>query len=168
MGEILSIVFFLIMFAAVLFLAFVFTRYIAGRTNQAMKGKYIHVVDTISLGLDKKLLLVKVAEQYILIASSGKSLEYMTTIKFEDSVEELSSVNRTAPFDFKAVFEKYITNFKELKIPNIAKKENLDRDEVNKTVSDSIFRNNLTRLRTITKRVETNDNVSRENTTKET
>lgn len=164
--DFLSVLFFLLMFAAVLFLAFVFTRYIAGKTNQAMNGKYIHVIETVSLGLDKKLLLVKAAEQYILIASSGKNLQYLTTIKPEDLDEELSN-NRSAPFDFKAIFDKYIGNFKGSKTVK-AKKEDIINDQESRIVPDSTFKNNLSTLRTITKRVETNDNINMEDTTKET
>lgn len=155
--EFLSIVFFLMIFAAVLFLAYIFTRFIGDRASKAMRGKYIQIVESVSLGLDKRLLLVKVAHQFILLASCGKNLEYIATVKLDDFTEEQERETGAGQFNFKAVFEKYLGNLKSVNKLENTKKELERKTGESKTTPESIFKNNLARLRTITKRVETND-----------
>ena len=61
-------------------LAYVTTKYIGGKSKKASRGNYIQVIETVSLGIDKQLILVKVGEQYVLLSSSGKNIQFMTNI----------------------------------------------------------------------------------------
>jgi len=99
---------FLLAFGSILFLAYVTTRLVAGKAARVMKGRYIEIVETVSLGMDKKIHLVKVDKQFVLIATSGKNIEFLTNVTLEDyeDLEKLEKKNNN--FDFKAFLEKYM------------------------------------------------------------
>lgn len=95
---------FLLGFGSILFLAYITTRLLATKAQNVMKGKYINVVETISLGVDKKLHLVKIEETYMLISSSGKSIEFLSIVPIE-SQDEKPALQRNLseePLDFKS------------------------------------------------------------------
>lgn len=144
-----EVLFFLLVFGSLLFLAAITTRYVGGKAQKAMKGKYITIVETLSLGMDKKIHLLKVGEQYILVASSGKSVEYLNTINL-DGVE-LDKVDDNVNFEFKAVFEKYVQSFKNIKNSSSSKKNSLGPKA---STEEGIFKNNLDRLKKITDRAD--------------
>ncbi len=166
--EIVSFILFLMVFAAITFLAFVAAKYAGIRAGRAMRGKYMQIVDSISLGMDKRLLLVKAADQFFLIASSGKSLNFLAEVKIEEFVGETENDTAAPAFDFRAFFEKYLKN---IKLPgNTAVSEKAVHDdaaaETRTGAVKSVFRNNLERLRTITRRTETDENGDRKDTSK--
>ncbi len=76
-----EVILFLLGFGAILFLTYVTTRYLAGKSGKAMKGKHLSIVETISLGADKRIHLVKAGEKHILISSTSKSIEYLTELE---------------------------------------------------------------------------------------
>lgn len=151
-GDFLSglfqVILFLIVFGSVLFLVFVTTRFVGGRAAKSMKGKHINIIETVSIGMDKKLHLVKVGEQFVLLASSGKRLEYLTEIKLEDYKEPDSPAAPGAGgFDFKSFFEKYMQANKQKKSNGSIRQEGLPGNE---TAGGEIFKKNLGRLKSIT------------------
>jgi len=56
------------------FLAFIMTKFFGNKSKSAMKSKYMRVVDTMAMGFDKTLYLVKVGEQYIIMFHRKKVL----------------------------------------------------------------------------------------------
>lgn len=115
--DVLTVILYLIGFCSLLFLAYVTARYMGNKQNRAMRGRSISIVETITLGGDKRLHLVKVGNQYVLIATTSKSVEFLTTVNVEEAEEE-HSLKTEAPagvFDFKAIFEKYAGNYKNKK-----------------------------------------------------
>ncbi len=134
----------LIMFSSILFLAYLTTRYVGKKTGRALKGKHISVVETMSLGLDKQLHLIKVGEQFLLISSSGKKIEFLTNLNtIENESEDKDDVKI---FDFKNIFDKYIRNVNERgkKPTSIGNKDNIPQFSKN-----TDFKNNLNKLRDI-------------------
>jgi flagellar protein FliO/FliZ len=167
MDQILSWLFILIVFGSILFLAFVTSKYIAGKSSQAMKGKYIKIVETVSLGMDKRLHLIKVDKQFILIASCSKTIEYLTTLTLEE-IEKDGEADSSQTFDFKQIFEKYIKSYKAKKDRTITLDENMGLgDGVNHS-----FKSNLDRLKALTRKVgiqnlENKDDMLKEDITNE-
>lgn len=62
------------------FLAYIMTKFMGKKTKSAMKSKYMQVIDTMSIGFDRTLYLVKVGEQYVLMYSSTKGFEYICNL----------------------------------------------------------------------------------------
>jgi flagellar protein FliO/FliZ len=151
--NLLKLIGFLMVFASVLFLIYVFTRFIGKKAKSTMKGKYINVVETVSLGFDKSLHLIKVADNFVLIATCGKSVEYLTSLDIKYDEDESDDTSILGSFDFKSIFEKYKNSIMNKNKKN--DKTNLEFDE--KIVKEEKFKNNLGKLKKITKK--TNDKV---------
>lgn len=153
LGTILKIMGFLIVFGSVLFLVVITTKMIGTRAKYAMRGRFINVIETINLGLDKNLYLVKLANDYILLASSGKKIEYLTKVNLDESLDqekldEEDSGNKTDIFNFKSIFEKYLgKNGGRKNISLVAESRNN-------------FQRNLAKMKRIMTRIDTNEKIN--------
>jgi flagellar protein FliO/FliZ len=129
---------YLIGFGSILFLTYITTRFLGTRMNKASKGKYLSIVDTVTIGMNKQLYLVKAGNQFILLASSGKNLEFIKEVKL-DEIDEETDMQTNNTFDFKAIFDKYFQNFKN-------KKSDIEED-TNTSMGSSRIKDNLQRLK---------------------
>jgi flagellar biogenesis protein FliO len=60
------------------------------------------------LGTDKRLHLVKAGNGYVLIATTSKTVEFLTKVELdEEAAQETVPVENGFQFDFKSMFEKY-------------------------------------------------------------
>jgi Flagellar biogenesis protein len=143
-----EVILFLLGFGSILFLSYVTTRYLAGKTNKAMKGRHLNVIETLSLGTDKRIHLIRAGEQYILIASTSKSIEFLTTLDLDTEIQPgvVENPNKNYSFDFKAIFEKYLTNYKN-------KKEETVKADISNPLAGDKFRFNLYKLKDITQKI---------------
>lgn len=148
-----EVMLFLLGFGAILFLTYVTTRYLAGKSNKAMKGKHLNIVETISLGADKRIHLVKAGEKHILVASTSKSIEYLTELKIyeEGASDDSAPQGAQNVFDFKSLFEKYMSMYKNKK--NISFRP--DADLPANHGEGEKFRFNLQKLKNITQKINT-------------
>ena len=87
-GEILSLVGALLVIAAVLALAYLFTRYVAGRltlgTGRA-RGRHISVLEQIPVGKDQKLIVAKVGEDIYLLGATPGSITCLRRMTGEEA-----------------------------------------------------------------------------------
>ncbi len=148
-----EVILLLLGFGAILFLTYVTTRYLAVKSNKAMKGKHLSIVETISLGTDKRIHLVKAGEKHILVASTAKSIEFLTELSIgEEEVSNDPAVQGIQNvFDFKSLFEKYMNVYKNKK--NISFRPESDLP-ANNTEGER-FRFNLEKLKNITQKINT-------------
>lgn len=146
-----EIMVFLLVFGSILFLAYVTTRYIGNKSGRTLKGKYIHVIESVSIGLDKQLHLIEVAGQYVLISSSGKNIEFLTKVELKESQLELANES-TGAINFSSVLDKYLPGLKQGK----KREEAVESDfkEAGYNGHSAAFNNNLGKLKNITKKVE--------------
>ncbi len=163
----------LLAFGSVLFLAVIFTRFMAGKTKKTMKGQYMNIVESISLGVDKQIHLIKVDRQFVLVATAGKNVEFLTTVKLHNYVDDDELAKNENAFDFKTFFNKYLQNYKDKK--NGKESENAVKETEDESVEDiigkgqtdvqgssgrpeavfenlgkEVFKSNLSRLKSIT------------------
>jgi flagellar protein FliO/FliZ len=151
--DVLKVLLLLIGFCSLLFLTYVTTRYIGGRQNKAMKSKNISVVETVALGLDKRLHLVKAGKKYIMIATTSKHVEFLTTVTLEEPSpeEQVVTQENTGLFDFKSLFEKYMGSYRVKK----GKENRYSENETQQDISENHdFKSNLGRLKTIVQKKE--------------
>lgn len=141
----ISFIVFVIVFGSIIFLAFVTTKFIGNKSVGAMKGKHINIVETVSLGLEGRLHLIKVGEEFVLISVSGKNIQLLSKVNIEGFSEETSSESSDS-FAFKEIFEKYLHNFKG--------KQNVEKDiksEKNKKgINENSFQRNIEKIKKIT------------------
>ncbi|TYQ13171.1 UNVERIFIED_CONTAM: flagellar protein FliO/FliZ [Acetivibrio alkalicellulosi] len=114
MDTLVSVVAFFIVFGSILFLAYVTTKYIGNKTNRIMKGKHISVMETVSLGFDSRLHLVKVGNDMILISCSGKNIQLLKTIELDVKQEDINTHNSSIS-SFSHTLNKYLNKLKEKK-----------------------------------------------------
>lgn len=111
------------------FLAFVMTKFIGNKTKSAMRSKYMRVVDTMAMGFDKTLYLVKVGEQYVLMNSSAKGFEFICILNGDfskiDSEVEIDQENNKG-------FSKYFDFFKPSNDVKSTKENNDIEDNIEK------------------------------------
>jgi len=145
--DIMQVILMLIGFCSLLFLTYVTTRYIGTRQNKAMKGKQIQVIESISLGADKRIHLIKAGKTFALIATTSKTIEFLTTLEMdEDILTEDEASQGESLFDFREIFDKYISAYKKQKKPE---KPQAEHDAEAEMPGRSNFKSNLNRLKLI-------------------
>jgi flagellar protein FliO/FliZ len=122
-GIFLQGLFFLMAFGCVLFLAYVVTRYVAGKSKALTKGKYMSIIETIGLGQDKRLYLVKVGNRHLLISAAGKTVDCLAEFEIEenendgkDNKHEYDDNEAEDEFTFKSMIKRF-TNSRSGKQP---------------------------------------------------
>lgn len=154
-------------FGSIIFLAFITTKYIGTKASKAMTGKHVTIIETVSLGMDKRLQLVKAGEQYLLIATTSKTVELISEIRLnEDAEAENAETPLGMPnvFDFKSLFEKYAGMYKNKK-GGVLKP--VETDKQNIRPEGDKFRNNLDKLMNITREYEKQDSKNGDELTNE-
>ena len=131
----------------VLLTVFLVTKFIAAGTKKVMKGRYISIIETINLGIDKQIHLIKVENEFILVACSGKNIVYLTNLNIEDYEEDKSQ--QYSGFDFKSILEKYSNIFGSNKGD---KNQNIKTAEEDKSKNIGVFKKNLEKLKSFTGR----------------
>ncbi|HOQ06590.1 MAG TPA: flagellar biosynthetic protein FliO [Clostridiales bacterium] len=143
--DILKIILFLIGFSALLFLAYVTARYVGQKQIRSMQGRNISIVETVMLGPDKRLHLVRAGKNYVLIATTSKTVEFLTTVEIDEEAETgTADAENSTRFDFRSLFEKYSGIYRS-KITS--REEKQERSEEGQ--EGPAFRKNLEKLRII-------------------
>lgn len=148
-----EVILFLLGFGAILFLTYVTTRYLAGKSSKAMKGRYLNIVETISLGTDKRIHLVKAGEKHILVASTSKSIEFLTELSIggEEASNDPAVTGIQNVFDFKSLFEKYVNMYKNKKSISFRPENDITANNA----EGEKFKFNLEKLKRITQKINT-------------
>ncbi|HHV97739.1 MAG TPA: flagellar biosynthetic protein FliO [Clostridiaceae bacterium] len=100
----------------VFYLTYVTTRFIgskAGITKINTKKKHLKIIETMCLGRDKYLYLIKAGNKYILLSSSNKGIETISDIEIEEDAEQRNEADYVerihAPATFKEVINYYLS-----------------------------------------------------------
>ena len=112
------------------FLAFIMTKFVGNKTKSAMKSKYMRVVDTMALGFDKTLYLVKVGEQYILMHSSAKGFEFICNLNGNLLSVDLDETDSEQQFG--KGFAKYFDFFRPGTDTKVSKEDNEIENNIEK------------------------------------
>lgn len=80
-NTIFGFLYFLFMSAVVLGAAYLATRYIAKKGMPGKTNRNLKLVETLTLGLDKSVFLIKAGEKYFLMGNSQKTITLLTEIE---------------------------------------------------------------------------------------
>jgi flagellar biogenesis protein FliO len=80
----LDIIAFAVIFVAILLMAYGASKLVGKRAAARMKSRHMEVVDSLSLGQDAHVYLLKAAGELFLVAKSAKSLSMLTKLKPAD------------------------------------------------------------------------------------
>ena len=150
-----GLIYFLILFGSILFLAYVSTKFLGAKASGKMRGKYFRIIDSVVLGFDKQIFLVKVGEQLLLTACSNKVINSITLLEKDVlrlTEEEMKALEQ--PPENQDGFKNYLDMFK-----NLSKKEStVKNDETNTNNESNNFRQNLNKLKGILSRINSQEN----------
>jgi len=108
MDDFLLLLGMLIIFAAVLFLAWLTTRLLGRKMTGTSKNKLLGVVETLPVGLDRYLYLVRAGNRYFLFFASRKNMEYVSEIEIdEEALASGAEQEENGGFGFCRIFELY-------------------------------------------------------------
>jgi len=146
-------------FIVVLLILLLTTKYLAYKSKKMLKGNYMHVVESLSLGVNNRLHLIKVDKEFFIISASNKNVEFLAKVNINDYEEEEIKNPIAEVIDFKLVLKKHLNG---LNFGNQAKKgtevqaEDISHkpQKIDETKnSDVIFKNNLEKLKHLTKSI---------------
>ncbi len=107
---IVKLIYGILIFACLIFLAYIVTKYIGKKTMSNMKNKHIQVIEWVSLGVDKSIYLLEIGEKNILIGISGKNINYLTEVEIKKQKEE--TLDKTEKqFKVTELFSNYLNSF---------------------------------------------------------
>lgn len=136
---------YLLVVGSVLFLTYVVSKYLGNKSKKMNRGRNIKVIDSVSIGIDKWLILVQAGNRVLLLCSSGKNIQLLSEMSDKDIViEEEDSFNSgdKAPTN---LFDRYLNVFKNYM--NIDEKHTSLRDEKSIYNKKDIFGGNLEKLK---------------------
>lgn len=109
MDDILLFLGMLIIFAAVLFIAWLTAKLLGRKMAGASNNKLMRVVETLPLGMDRCLYLIQAGEHYFLFYATRKSMVPVSEIKLdEDALAARDEAEeKNGGFDFSRVFDFY-------------------------------------------------------------
>jgi flagellar protein FliO/FliZ len=143
-------------FIVVLALLLLTTKYLAYKSKKMLKGNYMQIVESLSLGVNNRLHLIKVDKEFFIISATNKNVEFLARVNINDYEEEKIKNPISEVIDFKAVLKKYINNFsnqtkKKTKIEadSLFGQKISNTDEIQN--SDMTFKQNLEKLKHLTK-----------------
>jgi len=157
MGKYFSVIFAVIVVLALLLLT---TKFLAYKSKKMLKGNYMQIVESLSLGVNNRLHLIKVDKEFFIISATNKNVEFLARVNINDYEEEEIKNPISEVIDFKAMLKKYMNGFN---FSNQSKKET--QEEVASVVgqrpqgtdqmqnSDITFKQNLEKLKHLTKTI---------------
>ncbi|NMA65509.1 MAG: flagellar biosynthetic protein FliO [Clostridiaceae bacterium] len=96
----------LLAFAFVLLLCYYTTKLLGKKLSGSIKNKSMKIIETLPMGLDRCLYLIRAGNKHFLFYSSKRELNLVSEIDLDDEAEE--TVNNQEPaFSFKSIFRDY-------------------------------------------------------------
>ncbi len=96
----------LLVVCAILYLAFIASKYTAKISMFGAKSKNIQVVEQIVLSKDKTIAIVKIMDAYHVVGITAGNISILKDLTEEESADiKVESLN-VAPLPFKAMFDK--------------------------------------------------------------
>lgn len=134
----------LLIFCCVLYLAYVASRYIGKKFTAANKSRYINIVERVSLGVDKQLVLIRVGSEYYLFLSGKKDFKMVAKVAIDkEEIEQAQDDNEPneSVFYFRDIFDKYLN--KNMKKPKTSK----NFEKSNSLNKNEMLKENINRLK---------------------
>lgn len=156
MQEILKYFTILLAFLVVMAILLITTRYLAYKSKKMLKGNYMQIIESLSLGLNNRLHLVKVDKEFFIISASNKNVEFLARVNISDFEEEEVKNPLSEVIDFKSILKKYISgiSFANTAAAKDVKAQKADMDgpsgDIATESQNVVFKNNLEKLKNLT------------------
>ncbi|NLZ44136.1 MAG: flagellar biosynthetic protein FliO [Clostridia bacterium] len=103
-GELVIII--LAFFGVLLFAAWL-TRWLAGKAGK-MRGRYLKIIDSLSLGPNRGLHLILLVDRLFLIGTADRSVHLVAEVDEPDLVDEVRKKGEGSPFQHNRGFFQYL------------------------------------------------------------
>jgi flagellar protein FliO/FliZ len=146
-------------FLAVLALLLITTRILTYKSKKMMSGNYMKIVESLSLGVNNRIHLIKVDNEFFIVSATNKHINFLSKVDINNYAEEEIKSPIPDMNDFKAVLKKYVTG-------NFSSKVKKDADilsdndseirpqSVNEFENNEMtFKNNLEKLKHLSKTI---------------
>ncbi len=112
MPEFIQLAGYVLIFGSILYLAYIASRLVGKKTSASMQSRHMQVVEQISLGLDRRLLLIRVGSEYFVFLCGKKEFKQVARVNLdkEEIQEQTEERSTDSPvFDFRQIFDR-VTN----------------------------------------------------------
>ena len=109
MDGIMPIILALVAVGIVLYLSYLFSRYLAVGAARINKSKNIKIIDRVVLGQERMLLITKIGEKYYLIGSSAQSIQILTELDRKDVIDHSYPENISGSIPFKNALKEVLS-----------------------------------------------------------
>jgi flagellar protein FliO/FliZ len=142
-------------FIVVIGLLLLTTKFLAYKSKKMLKGNYMQIIESLNLGVNNRIHLIKVDKEFFLISASNKNVEFLTKVSIGDFEEPEIKNPITEVIDFKSVLKKYVGGFNSVNQsdkPIQGEKLSNQNTQVKNDIkhNDLTFKNNLEKLKHIT------------------
>lgn len=128
---------YILIFGAILYLAYIAARLVGKKTSASMQSRHMQVIEQISLGLDRRLLLIRVGSEYFVFLCGKKEFKQVARVNLdkEEIQEQAEEKSADSPvFDFRQIFDKVARIQKDKKEQTKKTPENGEADAPRKDV----------------------------------
>lgn len=101
----------LLAFVVVMAILLLTTKYLTYKSKKMMKGNHMQIVESLSLGINTRLHLVKVDKEFLILSATNKSVEFLARVTISDFEEEEIKNPISEVMDFKEILKKYVSGF---------------------------------------------------------
>jgi flagellar protein FliO/FliZ len=119
----------LLIFFAVLFLAYYTTKLISKKSAYLMKNKNIRIIERAPLTIDKSIVIVNIGEIYYLIGVGKQSMELLDKIHKEDIeiiLDDMNDQHEVPSNKFKFYLENFLNKYKNTSNHCFSKKNDIN------------------------------------------
>jgi len=128
-GRVFTVLFTLVIFAGILYLAYLTTKYIGKKysVGGGLYGRNIKILDTVRLSQDKLLMRVKAGDKTVLMGVSKEHMEYICDVDEKQLDIQSAGTGSEVPAvtDFASAFKSVLSE----KMQNFKTKENKHEDK---------------------------------------
>ncbi len=145
MPEFIQLLGYVLIFGSILYLAYIAARVVGKKTSASMQSRHMQVIEQISLGLDRRLLLIRVGSEYFVFLCGKKEFKQVARVNLdkEEIQEQAEEKSTDSPvFDFRQIFDKVARSQKDHKERMKKTRENDEADVPKKDV----LQNNIRKL----------------------
>jgi len=120
MPDFIQLLGYVLIFGSILYLAYIATRLVGKKTSASMQSRHMQVIEQISLGLDRRLLLIRVGSEYFVFLCGKKEFKQVARVNLdqEEIQEQAEEKSTESPvFDFRQIFDRIARTQKDKKEP---------------------------------------------------
>lgn len=111
MPDFIQLAGYVLIFGSILYLAYIASKLVGKKTSAAMQSKHMQVVEQISLGLDRRLLLIRVGSEYFVFLCGKKEFKQVARVNLdrEEIQEQTEGKSTDSPvFDFRQILDRVV------------------------------------------------------------